>query len=421
MLVPALWSCQPADPDGTEPPPSSGRTIVLAHASTMGNLRGLMDEFEARFEASHPGVDVRQVVMDDDDYQKFGLLNLFTGSTSPDVYFQWGGFLVERDARAGFARDLTPLLERDGLRSRFRPERWFGSSFDGGEYFLPHTVEVSVVLFYNRRIFRELSLEPPRTWPQLLAACRTIRAAGITPIVAGNKDLWMVGNWASHIASRVVGEDEYHATLSLQRDHRFDSTPWIEALGRLAELVELRAFNPGVVSMTDAEAKVEFITGRAAMTPNGSWLVTDIVKARETGESIDYSFLNTPSIPGGRGDQQSVMAVCNGYVMGKRTRDPELTWEFMKAFFDPETQRDWVGEGYISPVIGAGNPLREVEEIIDLLGNADRTVSPPDTGYAPAAWQALYDAIQQVLAGNRSPTEALDEAERYVRVFGART
>ena len=73
--------------------------IVFAHTSTMGNTGALMDRMEEDFESIHPEVDVRQMVMDDDDYQKFGLLNLFTGSSSPDIYFQWGGFLVERDAR----------------------------------------------------------------------------------------------------------------------------------------------------------------------------------------------------------------------------------------------------------------------------------------------------------------------------------
>lgn len=57
-------------------------------------------------------------------------------------------------------------------------------------------------------------MEPPETFEELLAACDTLAAAGIIPITTGNKDLWAAGNWLSHMASRVVGEELYNTTLS---------------------------------------------------------------------------------------------------------------------------------------------------------------------------------------------------------------
>ncbi|MBI4582546.1 MAG: extracellular solute-binding protein [Planctomycetes bacterium] len=401
---------------------SAGKVIVIAHAQTEGRSRELMDAMERDFEARHAGVDVRQIVMADDDYEKFGLLNLFSSDVSPDLFFQWSGYLVERDARVGFSMELSTFLERDRFRENFYPEVWIGTDWEGKTHLLPHRLNISVAIFYNRDLFDRLSLRPPADWPAFEALCDRLRAAGIAPIVAGNKDLWMVGNWAGHLASRIAGEEEYHAAFSLRREHRFDAPGWREALELIAGLARRRAFNPGAVSMTEDEAKADFLAGRAAMIPDGDWLNLDLAKLASEGRTFRYGFFNTPPIPGGRGSQGSVMGVCTGFSIGRKSRDPELSWQFLKEFFQPERQKTWVAEGAMSPVAGTRQAVEipALRDMIQLLKEAPKVVSPPDTGYAPAGWMAFFDAVQQVLAGNRSPEEALREAERYVAVFEPR-
>lgn len=426
LFFPMLNSCSESKQNGGASDSVLSRKeveIVFAHTSTLGNTSTLMDRLEEDFESIHPEVDVRQVVMDDDDYQKFGLLNLFTASSSPDIYFQWGGFLVERDARSEFSRDLTPFIERDRFMKNFIPEGWFGCRYNNGIYLLPHSVSISVVLFYNKEIFNRLSLLPPTTWKEFIYVCKKIRNAGITPIVAGNKDLWMVGNWAAHIASRIVGELEYHRAFSLEDKHPFTGEGWIEALGLIEKLVTIKGFNPGVVSMTEDEAKVDFITGKAAMIPDGNWLVSDIIKMNKNGPELNYGYFNTPAISQGKGDQNSVMAVSGGYAMGNKIRDPDLCWKFLREFFRAERQKAWVREGIFSPVLGtrSDGEVNQVNDMVKLLKRAKKTVSPPDTGYRPTAWTAFYDAVQQILAGNKTARQSLDEAERFIEVFRPRS
>ena len=85
---------------------------------------------------------------------------------------------------------------------------------------MPHTADVTNVLWYNVPLLAEHGVTPPTTWEELLAACDALIAADITPITTGNKDLWAAGNWLSHLASRVVGEEVYDATLSGTRQVR---------------------------------------------------------------------------------------------------------------------------------------------------------------------------------------------------------
>ncbi len=115
------------------------------------------------------------------------------------------------------------------------------ATIDGKVVMVPHTADVSNVLFYNKQILADAGITPPTTWAELLAACDTLNAKGIIPIASGNKDLWAAGNWLSHMASRVVGEDVYDATLG--GTGKFDTPEWEKAFGYIADLTAHKCVN----------------------------------------------------------------------------------------------------------------------------------------------------------------------------------
>ena len=79
-----------------------------------------MDAIVAAFEAANPDVKVKQIAFDDDVYSNTGLITQLQGQDVPDIYFQWAGFPVKRDADAGYAMDLTKALATDGWGDTFR-------------------------------------------------------------------------------------------------------------------------------------------------------------------------------------------------------------------------------------------------------------------------------------------------------------
>ena len=68
---------------------------------------------------------------------------------------------------------------------------------------------MTTVFWYNTEIFDTVGVRVPTTWDELIDVSNSIKEAGIIPIAIGNKDLWPVGNWTSHIVSRVIGEEAY--------------------------------------------------------------------------------------------------------------------------------------------------------------------------------------------------------------------
>jgi raffinose/stachyose/melibiose transport system substrate-binding protein len=158
-----------------------------------------------QFEAEHPGVIVEFDFQDDDLYQTIGLPQALASRNAPDIYFEWTGARMEQRAADGYAADLTDAVASGPLAGIVGEGTLPSASVDGKVVLLPHTADITNVIWYNVPLLEEHGVTPPTTWEELLAACDTLNAAGITPISSGNKDLWAAGNWLSHLASRVVG------------------------------------------------------------------------------------------------------------------------------------------------------------------------------------------------------------------------
>jgi raffinose/stachyose/melibiose transport system substrate-binding protein len=64
------------------------------------------------------------------------------------------------------------------------------ASVNGRLYAVPQGSTQAGAILYNKKIYRQLGLEIPRTWQDFIANCEKIKAAGITPIIATLKDTW---------------------------------------------------------------------------------------------------------------------------------------------------------------------------------------------------------------------------------------
>lgn len=383
--------------------------LTIAHAMTGGAERVAFDAIVAAFEAENPGITVRQIVQDDDLYQDAGLITLLQSNDPPDIYFQWGGALVARDAAAGYSADLSEALAQDGWGDSFIDAAWSGpagTTFESGIYLIPNSLDVTTALWYNVDIFEENGVAVPETWDQLVAASAKLAENGVTPIIVGNQEYWPLGNWAGHITARVVGMERFDATFRLQEP--FNQEAFVEAFERIAELAEVGAFNVDMAGLGSDPAMNAFFQGAAAIHPIGSWLVP--IAAESAPEGFNYDVFNTPVIEGGAGDPTSVIGLATGFEVSAKTDVYDEAVAFLKFFTNQENQVAWAEAGSFSPVEGAmaaADLDPHTQNLAELFESAGAIVPPPDTGYPVEIADAFYQAAAQVAGGVRSPTEAL--------------
>jgi raffinose/stachyose/melibiose transport system substrate-binding protein len=381
-------------------------TLRVAMGSPGEAAIRVWDDIAAQFEASHPGVDVEMNYQDDDLYQTIGLPQLLAGRNAPDVYFEWTGSRMAQRAADGYAADLTEAVTSGALAGIVDEAVLPAASVDGKVVLMPHTADVTNVLWYNVPLLAEHGIAPPTTWEELLVACDTLSAAGVIPIATGNKDLWAAGNWLSHLASRVVGEDAYHATLS--GEGSFSTPGWEQAFGYIAELVEHGCVNESANAIADNEGAELFFLGQAAMHPIGSWLVTWAI---DEAPDLEFDFVNLPAMPeGSAGDQGSVIGVETGYMVNANSPNVDLAVEFLALLNTPENVQRFIAEADITPLAlsaASSDVDGRSTRLGQLLNEAPAVVLPPDTGYDLETANELYAAEAEVLGGQANPEEAL--------------
>jgi len=394
---------------------SSGKddvTLRIAMVSPGEGVIKVWEQIRDKYEKDHPGVKVELNYQEDAIYQSVGLPNLLSGQNAPDIYFEWAGERLRNRIEGGYAADLTEALKQDGLKDAFSQGDFKGMVFNDKTYMIPTASDVSNVIWYNKKIFGELGIEPPQTWDQFLAASEKIKAANLTPIVSGNKDLWPGGNWIAHLVSRVVGEQAYSDALQLKQP--FQSPDFVAAFGYARELRDKGYLNDSVNAIADDEGDSLFFNGQAAMHPIGSWLVSG---AMESAPELELGYFNLPAMPGGKGDQSSVLGVQNGFVINAKSAHIQEAIDFMAEYSSPESSKLLAGAGAMPVAKGGVDPEHTDAlslSLIDMMKSSTMVVSPPDIGYNVEVANAFNMAVSQVLGGVKTAEEALAELDKTI-------
>ncbi|MEW5816232.1 MAG: extracellular solute-binding protein [Spirochaetota bacterium] len=374
----------------------------------------ILDTMIAEFEEKHPGVKVSWDRSSGDDYQFQGLPSLLQSSTPPDIYFEWGGNRVRNHARDGEALDITSLANE--LRSVIEPSAWSGAEFEGKVYMLPTNQDVTIMMWYNTDIFERLNLKVPKSWNEFLDVCAKIKAAGITPILMGNSDAWVAGNFAGLFLSRWAGDEKADDILSLKPGTKFNNPDFVKALQFAYDLGKMGYINKDLNTLEYDPSFARLFDNSSAMYPLGTWFKTEVIPGSAPDpEKAHFDFFNLPAFEGGKGDQSSYMGLNTGFLINAKTKNKQLALEFLKLMNSQKYQKEFAKFGdfpAVKDTLDESDPY--VAKVKKMTGATKTVVSPPDTGYNLEMAAALYQAIAKVIENDMMPEQALAEVDTKV-------
>lgn len=164
---------------------------------------------------------------------------------------------------------LLPLKAQE--LEHFSPQARQAWTTDDGQttYCLP-VAYVMHGLFYNKKIFKDLNLQPPVMVEEFLHLLGRIGAAGnITPLALGTADMWE----STQVVFTGMGPNFWggeKARLGLIRGTaKFTDPGFIKAWEMMARLKP--HMHPRQNDMSNADIQLLFATGHAAVYPTGSW------------------------------------------------------------------------------------------------------------------------------------------------------
>ena len=393
---------------------STPNELLFAHTYTTGAEQKIIEGAVADFEKSHPGVRIRQIVQNSDTYQTVGWRILFNGERRPDVFFYWDGYRMEQAIAQGQILNLKPYLEA-GFTEQFVPS-FLHQRADGAIYYLPTSVDLSCLVFYNRTLFQELGLTEPATLEQWIEITRALSQAGKLPMIQGNRDLWPLGNFAAQLAAQDFGPERFRSAVLKQDAQSSAFAPF----GSLHQLLEAHAMDgaggikrEAVAGLGDLDASVLFLNGKAAQHVLGSWFLAGIKDSQEKKE-LKFEVGVFPIPPPANGHPASVV-VSTGFLASRSTRQPALAAAFIQHLLSRKYQQQFAAIGAISARSDAmsfvDDPL--AVRLYQLLAAVKTVVPPPDIGFPSELAFAFYRSAARVISGEATQEVAWREFQDY--------
>ena len=364
-----------------------------------------MDELIATCQPALNGADVLRTIAPSIGIRDSYRLAVSAGKT-PDLAYTWpAASVLSGYARVGALAPLDAYFEQygwDHVNDFYRGRNSYGGSIYG----LPMEQDLMGV-YYNKDLFAENGLEVPTTYAEFEAMVETLKDEGIIPVAFGKRDRWPATNTFSLILGLTAGRDlEEHVLFG---DEPWTNPAFVQAAQTFQDWAEAGYFPRGFNGVGYDEANALFLSGRAAMTITGTWVLQDMVR----GAEFDLGVFMLPPIaddvaPGtmwGEGSQWQLSASATPAV-----RDAAAA--YLNCLVSTESRQVWVQKGHTVPIgttpeeLAAWGADPVVQEFFSGgLATPEANFYDLHTTLPESMTQVLYPELQRLVGGDITADE----------------
>jgi raffinose/stachyose/melibiose transport system substrate-binding protein len=206
----------------------------------------------------------------------------FLRGNPPDVGLLNYNMEIARFMERGALSDLGDMPEAERIRPDVQDLVNQYATYPGRTSVLPYSVAAASVI-YNVQMFEDNGIEVPTTWDELIEACETLQAAGITPFYSTFRDPWTIaqGPFDYTVGGMVDIADFYEQMNELGTEVGPDSPvsfqqTMAEPVAQMNELLQYT--NEDAESRGYGDGNVAFANEEAAMYLQGPWALGEIAK-----------------------------------------------------------------------------------------------------------------------------------------------
>lgn len=328
---------------------------------------------------------------------------LVASNETPDVFIVSPGPNLTDYVDPGVAAPLDAYLA-DGWKDSFTSDAVFSQmTYDGKIYAVPLNIAAACA-FYNTEMFEKAGAKVPKTWDEMLDACKKLEAAGYTPVTISAGTAWCLSMVAGYLC------EMEGVNLAALAD---GSASWED--GKLesaaSKLVELsKYFQKTAAGDTNDVATANFYSEEAAILIQGSWAIGQI-----NGENPDFeSKCGVFQFPG----VERVIAKSDSLAMSSSTKYPEACAALMKYFTDETAQRYTAEVGGKIPVTSveydAEKAPAQLAYVMDVFSGAKGTFGFYNESMPSVETGAHFDDdMVAVFLGDMTPKEAAADMESW--------
>ncbi len=381
-----------------------------------GPITKIVDDMVGRFEQAHPDIDVKAVYSGTYQDSVAKALTAHKGGDAPEV-----AVLLSTDMFTlideGAIVPFDPLIQTDEDRKwhdSFYPGFMANSQTGGKTWGIPFQ-RSTIVMYYNKDLFREAGLDPekaPGTWDELVEAAEKLTKRD----ASGNVSQWGIqipsgGAFGYWLFQALTTPNDVLLMNQEGTETYLDDPAVIEAMQFWHDLAYKHEVMPkGTIDW--GTTPQDFLLGKTAIM----WTTTgNLANVRK---NADFEFGVAPMPHAKRGG--SPTGGGNFYLFESATpeqRKAALT--FAKWMTSPENAAQWsIDTGYVAVTPAAWETDRMkkyVEEVPTALVARDQlevAVAEFSTHDNQRVTKVLNDNIQAVLTNSKAPEQAMKDAQR---------
>ena len=413
----AAAACGNSGPQGSAPSADGTGTAqvwALQDTALQPILKGSVD----RFNSSGQGGQTKLQVFGNDPYKQ--KLRVAMGSpNAPDVFFNWGGGNIKEYVDAGKVEDLTGLLEGNkALKDSFLPAVLDAAKIDGKYYGIPMRGMQPVLMFYNKKLFDEAGVQPPKTWTELLSVVDTFKSRNITPISLAGSQPWTELMWAEYLLDRRGGSEVFQ-NIRDGKGEGWKDPAVLQAMTDVKTLVDRGAFGTKYASIgyDVGGASTLLAQGRTAMHLMGSWeYVNQLGQSPKFVKDGNLTWGPFPSIDGGKGDPSTVVGnPTNFYSIASASKAKKTAKDFVSSQLNSQEYVDaLVKAGDVPPITGLESKLAAADNanytqyIYKLVSDAKVFQLSWDQDLPSDQAQKMLTELQKLFLGKQTPQGFVD-------------
>jgi len=382
--------------------------VKMLHVEQNPQASGFWQEIARRYMADHPGVRIELRYLENEAYKK-KLTTLLQSPDRPNIIYSWAGGVLREQVKAGVIADLTADMTAD-WRQRFNPVALQAYTLDAKIYGVPMLIS-QVGFFYNKALFARASVDAGaiKTWDDLLAAVKRLKAAGVTPIIVGGADKWPIHFYWTYLAMRNGGKPAFEAALRGE-GQGFAAAPFVKAGEQLRQLADLEPFQQGYLGITFPQSSGQFGDGKGAMDLQGNFMLNSMRanSANKQGLADDQlGWFPFPATAGGKGAAADTLGGLNGWLVTKGS--PKEAVDFLKFFSRPDNQREAAARGFYIPVVKGTQDALQNPILRRIAENLERSQYHQifyDQMLGPSVGAVVNDVSADIAAKVMTPQEA---------------
>ena len=388
-------------------PKDNNVTLVWWNNANQGAGKALWAQVAKEFEASHPGVTIQDVPLQNEQFTTKIPLAL-QSNDPPDVFQNWGGGGLVDQVKAGKVADVTKYVSSWIKNIGGAAAGW---QVGGKQYAIPYSLGV-VGFWYDKDLFAKAGItSPPKTWPQFIADVKKLRTAGITPIAIGSKDRWPDAFYWDYFATKLCSK----ATMQLSAvTYNFKDPCWLKAGQYTQQLIDMQPFQDGFLATPAQQGATSSAgllgNGKAAMELQGHWnpgVIQPLTPDNKIPSSLGW--FPFPNVPGSKAIPGSLLGGGDGFACSWKAPQPACA-QFLSYIDSPSVQKRIGSTNFGLPVLKGTESSVKDPNLRVVLGF--RSASPfiqlyLDQAYSVAIGQALDNAIADQFAGKATPAQVV--------------